>query len=222
VDSLDQTVVDLCRAGTDIKKLTQRLCELYYTFAPNMNISLVLSRKNLEDCFQTLKLLNMIAAAGNSYITIFIQKMIATSDDIARDFVLSTADTEKFRAKMDEVKAQYPNLRLGLCGDLNIDMPDSVITDVPHVQPIMNAPVLCEKPYMDRFVTLDGFLSPCCVLTDKNEWNQTPLDNKIEDILTTNSNITEWFKNYQQHSHPGCKNCSLFSPLKNTEKVLLS
>ena len=54
VDSLNQSVADLCRAGTDVKKLLQRLCELYYTHAPNMNISLVLSRKNLFDSFGKL------------------------------------------------------------------------------------------------------------------------------------------------------------------------
>ncbi len=214
VDSLRQEVADVCRKGTDVKKLLQRLCELYYTHKPNMNISLVLSRKNLFDCFHTLALLQKIAEAGGEPITVFIQKMLPTSPEIERDWVLRPEDIVAFKDKMRVLRGNYPNLRLGLCGDLNLEK-EPAAAGQGEAAEADSAPcfALCDRPYLDRFVTIDGYLTPCCVMTDKNEWGQTLLDRPMDRLLLTHAPITAWFGTYETRGHDQCKNCSLMSAM---------
>ena len=145
------------------------------------------------------------------YITVFVQRMIGTSDEIERDWVLRTGDATAFREKMREMKPQYKNLRIGLVGDLSPDLGAEVSG---NASPVSAELMLCDKPYYDRYVTIDGYLTPCCIMTNKDEWKETALDRPLESIFTLHPAVTGWFGNYERSGHKQCENCNLISPLK--------
>ncbi len=212
IDSLNQKVADECRFGTDVQKLLKRFIELFYTFAPNINVSLVLSRKNLTDCFETFRILNEIAKTGKEPLPVFIQKMIETSAEMRESFLLRQEDIVQFRALMREKRGLYPFLNLGPCGELAEAPPQSEATS-PATK---TAPTsrLCDRLYHDRFVTVEGEMTPCCVITDRREWAHTKLDAPLEPLLQRCPAIVKWFEDYEKNGHPSCAGCGLFAPLQ--------
>ncbi|MDX9690179.1 MAG: radical SAM protein [Alphaproteobacteria bacterium] len=212
VDSLTQPVADQCRFGTDVGKLLQRMVELYYTFAPNIQFSLVLSRKNADDAFNTFRILNEIAKTGQEPLVVMVQRMIMMSKDLAADYEMRPEDLAVFQDKIRLHEGAFPHLRLGLCGVLQPACAAQSSCVQTSTAQETKGPPLCDKPYYDRYVTLDGELAPCCVLIDGAEWGHTRLDAPLAELLARPA-ITEWFARYATQGHKGCKACSLMSAL---------
>ena len=212
IDSLNQSIADQCRFGTDVKKLLQRFVELFYTFAPNIQVSLVLSRKNRSDAFETFRLLNEIAKTGQEPMTVLVQKMINMSDTLAAEIGLRAEDELAFQEMFEARHASYPALRIGLVGILQT--PEVPVASVMG-EAYNGAPALCDKAYLDRFVTIDGCLTPCCVLTDAATFAHTKLDRPLEEAFANTASIRAWFDCLETKGQPACAKCSLFSPLSH-------
>jgi hypothetical protein len=172
---------------------------------------LVLSRKNADDAFNTFRILNEIAKTGQDPLVVMVQRMIMMSKDLAAEYEMRPEDLAAFQNKVQQHEGAFPHLRLGLCGVLQPTCAAVSSSPHPSTQEAKASP-LCDKPYFDRYVTLDGELTPCCVLIDGAEWGHTRLDAPLADLLASPA-ITEWFTRYVTQGHKGCKACSLMSAL---------
>ncbi len=225
VDSLNQGVADQCRFGTDVEKLKERLPQFYRLYQGKFKVSIVLSKKNLFDVFDTLKFLN-----GIGPMIVHIQGVIATRADLIDGFLPDEETLIAFLRTLSLMKKLYPNLHIGLSGELmtiaaNYDaaqraatpvavsqdnaLPAEIPPPLPAAQPAASARPRCDKPYQDRYVTVDGYMTPCCVIVDSDEWGRTQLDQPLEALLATNSVIVQWFKTYESSGIRHCDTCSL-------------
>lgn len=140
VDSLTQDVANRTRTGTDVERLRRRLAELSRLPIP-VSITLVASRFNIDDIAVTLTALNQIGR-----FAIQVQPFF----DLGRpDGCLTKADTSRLRRELGD-GARWPNLTI------------NAVLALSEVAP----PALCNAPWTGPAVTVDGFLTPCCVMWD--------------------------------------------------------
>lgn len=146
VDSLTQAVADKVRGGTRVDKLARRVRELAAALPIPLTITTVVCRENLLDVGETLAQLN-----GLGRFTVFLT---GWSDVALLDFLepmgraLERKDRIFLAALVEKLRPQLPNL-------------DLVLT-----QPVEKSGERCPAPFRHPFVNAEGFLAPCCTLTD--------------------------------------------------------
>jgi MoaA/NifB/PqqE/SkfB family radical SAM enzyme len=142
VDSLTQEVASRVRTGTRVDLLQRRLAEFAALKLP-VSVTLVASRFNLSDIAETLTTLNTIGA-----FTVCIQEYV----DLGRpEGCLTRSDRAALGSLMDEHRARWSNLQLK--GTLSIGKtwtPDAI----------------CSDPWLGMGITVDGYLTPCCMMWD--------------------------------------------------------
>lgn len=142
VDSLAQPVADRTRPGTDVQRLRRRLGELAALPIP-VSITMVVSRFNLDDVPSTLDALNQIGT-----FTVRLQPFFdfgrsegcLTPDDVSR--------VQGFAS--GEATQRWENLAIE---------PVLALSGAPRQ-------ALCDAPWRGPAVSVDGFLTPCCVMWD--------------------------------------------------------
>jgi MoaA/NifB/PqqE/SkfB family radical SAM enzyme len=139
VDSLTPEIAARVRAGTNVEKLAGRLRRLR-GLDLTVAISMVVSRENLHDVGVSLRALRDLGASS-----------VNVGRLIGFDGGLEPLD-------QDERKAL-----VGIVAEAQRDcptMPISYFNDVERIAPY------CVAPWLDPAVTVDGFLTPCCVNFD--------------------------------------------------------
>lgn len=142
VDSLTQEVADRTRTGTRVNLLRRRL-EAFAAMGLPVFITLVASRFNLHDVPTTLDTLNRIGA-----FPVSVQEFV---DLGLPEGCLSTGDRRALGALLDEGDSRWP--RLSISRTLSL---------ATHWQ----APAICADPWSGFGVTVDGYLTPCCLMWD--------------------------------------------------------
>lgn len=146
VDSLTQEVADRTRAGTRVDQLRDRL-ESFARMGLAVRITVVASRFNLHDLPATLDALDAIGPCP-----VFIQEFV----DLGRpEGCLTVDDRNVLAAILRAGEARWG--RLSLHGTLSLS--DG-----------WQAPPICADPWTGFGVTVDGFLTPCCMM-----WNPAEL-----------------------------------------------
>jgi hypothetical protein len=70
------------------------------------------------------------------------------------------------------------------------------------------------KSFLDRYVTINGSLAPCCVPANCEEWSSIKLTESMENIITKNPKIRSWLSSFTSRGHANCINCPFGSSLK--------
>jgi MoaA/NifB/PqqE/SkfB family radical SAM enzyme len=213
VDSLDQAIANETRFGTNVEKLYRRLKELHALFSTGFSISLVLSKKNRDDVFATFEKLNLI---GPMTINV-IEALPSKAEDFEIEFALTQGDMEQFRHRLRSFIPTASNLSFWLQSQLYKKGWLSGITEpVPSAIASVSSqprPNMCVKPYYDRYVDADGYITPCCYLNQKQWMSSTKYDQPIEELLKNPEGLGKWFKDYETKSYEPCNGCPLIDKL---------
>jgi MoaA/NifB/PqqE/SkfB family radical SAM enzyme len=141
VDSLTQPVADRTRTGTDVERLRRRLTALAELPIP-VSITMVASRFNIDDIATTLDALDTIGR-----FSVQVQPFF----DLGRpDGCLTPRDVARLRRELGAAAERWPNLTV------------NAVLALSEVAP----PALCNAPWTGPAVTVDGYLTPCCVMWD--------------------------------------------------------
>ncbi len=197
VDSLDQKIADACRLGTKVDKLAQRITELLPIF-PNLLVTLVASRLNLADIPATVAKLH-----GLGCPTVEIQPAINYKPIVAGtvDNSLSAADIDQFNRYLPELKAANPKMRILFAAPITMAQTDT----------------RCTRPFTAPYITIDGFLTPCCTAYDPAELGHTSVADTSMAEAWRQPGVANWLKSYFEREPEICVGCC-FNPATGSPK----
>ena len=184
VDSLDPTIADNLRSGTNVEKLKTRLRDLAIKFKDRIRINTTVGKTNvgLIPC-----LLDDLVQLGIVYVN------LAPYQDLGNPSECLTAEERVwFVDQLPEMRQQFPNLNIS-------QAPFAPLTD------------LCRQPWTRAYVTVDGYVTPCCEISDPKRYNYgNTIQSKFAEVyngLETNS----WRQKFLVESPPACEGCTTFT-----------
>ena len=142
VDSLTPDTAEALREGTDTARLGQAVRELTALFQGNVTLSVVLSRRNLPELAALLADLRGLGAR-----IVEIQPLVSYAARID-PMALTEADRKTALATIAQVRAAFPDLTVLAAAALT---PDGS---------------RCRRPFHAAYVTVGGYLTPCCLTND--------------------------------------------------------
>lgn len=183
VDSLDPEIAERCRANTKVDLLWSRL-QLFRHVFPHFNVALVASRLNLNDLEATLRKI-----AGGIGAPIAITKVM--SDDAA---VLLTPEDEAWVAETVAVVRR-----------------DHKSVPIYFNQHFSGAGAKrCISPFVSPFITVEGYLTPCCAMVEPDAWQWVRVDDERSwDEIRTDPRVTGWVEGFIDADPLACQGCTL-------------
>lgn len=142
VDSLKPDTAEALREGTDTARLGQAVRDLTALFQGNLTLSVVLSRRNLPELAD---LLAELRGLGGRIVE--IQPLVSYAARID-PMALTEADRKAALATIAQVRARFPDLTVLAAAALT---PDGS---------------RCRRPFHAAYVTVGGYLTPCCLTND--------------------------------------------------------
>ncbi len=186
VDSLDPVVAEALRAGTDVGRLREAVVGLGRLF-PNMTVSIVLSRRNLDGLPALL-----IELAGLGARVIEIQPLIGYADSSSA-LCLDARDAARARQSITEARARLPGVS---------------ILAAPSLTPNGSR---CRRPFNALYVTVDGLLTPCCTTNDTQQFGQTSLAEQPLEQAWQQPKVVAWLQRFMDAEPEICTGCT-FNP----------
>lgn len=181
VDSLTQEVADRTRTGTNVARLRRRLDELASLPIP-VAITMVASRFNLEDLPITLDALN-----GAGQFAVQLQSFL----DLGRpEGCLTPADLAQIQRLVAAGSSRWPQLAI-----------------TPILGFAASQPGICDAPWSSLAVTVDGFLTPCCIMWDPAALGFINIGDMSVDAAFTTPSFRAFLERYLQQAPPFCAAC---------------
>lgn len=201
VDSLTPAIARACRAGTDVDKIMRLLVATAEVMKPQ--VSIVLSKKNIADLPSTLSRLQAIGP-----IVVYIQPLLnfrrEAGDFSKNQYLLDDGDVVTYLAMRVTFAEKFPN----------IDLRDSVVSfledkvgereNTPRV-----APGPCRRPFLYPYVTVEGFLTPCCHIYDPGTLGNKNLAVSLFQEAWRSSSVQEWLNELVHGNPAACRECYL-------------
>lgn len=193
VDSFTPEIAEACRAGTDTEKLKKRLGEILKLYTnKHLFVTIVVSKRNLEDLPRTLTILNDMGP-----LMVEIQSLIVYDPDKGEDGNNSVALDEQDLAKLvaeSQKKELYPNIIFN----------GTTLKEG-------NSKFRCMRPFTSPYVTVDGFLTPCCTSQDPSLLGYTDISKMTWQEAWIRPEVSQWVKSYVKNTHAICKGCCFYS-----------
>ena len=186
VDSLDPATAELVRGGTDCERLTEAIRALLALW-PAATLSIVLSRYNADDLPRLLRHLHEL---GARYIE--VQPLISYGPTV-QPLCLTAAELAVARAQITEAGRVLPGLQMLPAAAL---MPNGT---------------RCRRPLHAAYVTVDGFLTPCCTTNDASLLGHANLAAAGFAALWQSEGVAAWMHAYIDREPPICRGCA-FNP----------
>lgn len=183
VDSLDPAIAKITRAGTDTVKLSRRIVDLLKLFGDRITFSVVLSRLNLAHLAVLIEALARLGARN-----VEIQPLVgygAASDAHCLDGV----ELRRAAALVAELRSRLPAVNLMVAAAMT---PDGS---------------RCRRPFHSAYVTVDGFLTPCCVTNDVALLGRTNLIGQDFSQAWQAPALAQWYSRYFDHEPEMCRSC---------------
>jgi MoaA/NifB/PqqE/SkfB family radical SAM enzyme len=196
VDSFDDKIANECRFGTKVEKLARRIREIYREY-DSVVISMVASQLNYFDIPKTLWELDKIGEEikpGKRFV-VEIVPVIDYKDESTNKPHNNLSKPEIYRlAKI--IQLLSPQL--------------------PHLAPEINAGFLkytkqgqlCARPFFSPFITVDGYMTPCCTTFDPKIYQYTNLKYLTMNEAWTSPPVNRWLKHYFLERDPICDGCA--------------
>lgn len=198
VDSLNQEIADLVRFGTDTAKLKERLKAVRAAVSVPITINIVVSRKNMHDVPDTLSQLDEIGG-----------------------FVCGFADFGAFGDEEEDYSGWFTTPATKavfneLVGRVIPKMTNLEFHNTKFKQRRRKDPRdRCPRPFFDPGVTVDGFLTPCCVeLHNPGHYRNTSIAEQSFAQAWASPAIQGWLSAYLDEEPGFCKECCL-NPYRN-------
>lgn len=184
VDSLNPVFAERTRAGTDTTKLTARLAA-FQRDGLRFGITMVASKKNLLDIPSTLQLLSEVVECN-----VFIQCYIDHDDG---NEGLTVEDADLLEQWLAELRPRLPGLKIYFA---------SKYAEKRAATP------MCMAPWFDPGVTVEGYLTPCCVEWDPAVLGYQNLGQKNLPEIWRTPQFQKFLAAYKEQSPAFCRNCS--------------
>lgn len=187
VDSLDPVTAEALRSGTDVARLAAAIPALLRLFDGALTVSIVLGRRNLAELPAMVGRLHDMGVR-----TIEVQPLIsyaAASEPLALD----AAGHATARAVLAALRARHPDLNLLAAAALT---PNGT---------------RCRRPFHAAYVTVDGFLTPCCVTNDASLFGRASLAETPFAAVWGSPSVGAFLSSYLDRSPAICQGCA-FNP----------
>lgn len=196
IDSLDQDIATKCREGTNVKKLKARTIALRELMADDMVITIVVSRLNLDDIRHTLEFLDALERPSHvAPLYIELQKIINfnAQDDSHQQpsLELDEMEMERFRADIVEYRDRFKNL--------NLSTNDFALPGSNRVR--------CPRPFFSPYVTVEGYLTPCCVIEDADVFGKLNMATHSLKDAWNEPIVKSWLESYVEKDPAICDGC---------------
>ncbi|MBN8926585.1 MAG: radical SAM protein [Rhodospirillales bacterium] len=155
VDSLDPITAGALRAGTGVAALRAAIGDLIALFQGAVTLSIVLSRGNLPELPD---LLDTLHALGGR--TVEIQPLVSYAAAID-PLMLDAADIAVAREVLAAARRRLPAMTL---------LPAAALT--PNG-------TRCRRPFHAGYVTVEGFLTPCCLTRGLGQCRRAALPRRL-------------------------------------------
>ncbi len=187
VDSLDAPTAAATRAGTDCARLGNAIQALIGLFGPTVTLSIVLSRHNIEEL---PALLRQLYALGGRYIE--VQPLIGYGAP-TQPLCLTAQELAVARRAIAEAAAALPGLQM---------LPAAALTPTGG---------RCRRPLHAAYVTVDGFLTPCCTTNDASLFGHANLAEANFAALWQSEGVAGWLNGFVDREPTLCAGCA-FNP----------
>lgn len=184
VDSLVPATAEATRGGTDAELLRQRIGELIALFAGNVTLSVVLSRLNLPELDDLL--VTLIGLGGRN---IEIQPLIGYSDAID-PVLLRPEDIAQALAIITTARARAPGVN---------------VIAAPGLTPNGSR---CSRPLRAGYVTVEGYVTPCCTTNDIAQFGRTSLLKQSFAEAWQAAPVISWFERFAAGDPDICVGCA--------------
>jgi MoaA/NifB/PqqE/SkfB family radical SAM enzyme len=195
VDSFNPDVAERCRSGTKVAKLKRLLRDIYAEFG-HIVISVVASKLNMFDIPATLEELNAIGEEmfPTQKFTVEIMPVI--------NYKTETSNQPRTMLNRDEIQM------LG-------DMVKLIGSALPRLIMIVNSTTIkapkpgqrCGRPFYSPFITVDGFMTPCCTSFDPASYRHTNILMAPMAEAWSGPVVQEWLRRYLREGDDICKGC---------------
>ncbi|MGE0415832.1 MAG: radical SAM protein [Acetobacteraceae bacterium] len=187
VDSLDPATADVLRAGTDCDRLRQVIPALARLFQGAVTLSVVLSRRNLPALGTLLRQLYDLGAR-----VVEVQPLVSYGP--AADLLaLGPDDMRAGREAIAAIRRQLPNL---------------TVLPAPALTPDGSR---CRRPFRAGYVTVDGYLTPCCLTNDPNLFGRVSLAEMPFAEVWESAGVRRFMDAYFDAEPAICQGCA-FNP----------
>jgi radical SAM protein with 4Fe4S-binding SPASM domain len=190
IDSLQQKTIDQLRTGTNITRLTDRVIKLCNKYPRQISFITVVSKTNSKEIESIVR--NFIGLGlSEKILSHQLQPLIDPKNEtgavMSKSEQLTFYETTRESIRNNYKKSNYP-LKLHNY----------------FIKP--NIP--CVQAFTTFYATVDGYLTPCCGIVDKNDFNfGNILDTKFEDLYLSKE-FTSFKENILQGKyHEACKGC---------------
>jgi len=188
VDSLTPDVAEATRAGTDTARLLERIVAFQKRSLP-FNVQMVVSKVNRYDIFLTLRTLN-----EHGPMSVGIQPYINHDD---RSVALQKQEALQFLARLASERGAFNRLQIASGGFRHLGIGDT-----------LNKAPLCTAPWLDPGITVEGFLTPCCVEWNPEVLGKMSIADKPYAELWSSLTFQEFLASYIDQSPHFCVGCS--------------
>lgn len=188
VDSLNQDVADKVRAGTKTGKLAERVRELARALPIPLTVTMVVTQENLFDVGETLAQLDRLGR-----FTVFLTDWT----DVAQlDFLdpmgrkLDDRQRLLLSALVEKARGSLPNL-------------DLVLTEPAQGGKAER----CPAPFRHPFIDAEGYLTPCCTLTDAHHYGHLSVAEMPLGDAMRQTQPARWLEGYALAEPLACRGC---------------
>ncbi len=187
VDSLDPEEIEELRSGTCVEHLKENIKHLSAKFPKRISICMVVSKINVDSAQETLSKL-----AGLGIQSIGFQPV---EDMGGVPFCLCSEERHKFFNEMTKfINSKCSSLRYSFSNFLG------------------RPKVPCTMPYVSPFITVEGYITPCCQVVDKDVFNYGCLKDRSFNEIFFSKDAKLLRKSISQGNYPDfCKNCVPYS-----------
>jgi len=187
VDSLDPETAEALRASTDVELLRKMVKGLSALFGNTVTLSVVLSRRNLPELPALLDELYGLGAR-----VIELQPLISYAERIDT-MALSPAELMSAGRIATAAMARWPGLS---------------VLQAPAVTPNGSR---CRRPFTAGYVTVAGYLTPCCTTNDIELFGRTSLADQTWADAWDGAGVQRWLQTYFDREPEICLGCA-FNP----------
>ena len=183
VDSLVPDIAEQCRKGTRLGLLRDTLAALHEMGLP-ITVNIVASRFNQQDISETL-----IALNGFGPAEVLVQQYIDLGNP---DGCLDDDQRDHLRAALTALQPALPNLRVNLHGMMGGTLED-----------------ICSSPWTSLSVTVEGFLTPCCVNFDPEVLRHADLAQRPFNEIWKAAAMQDFLHDYLLAAPAFCAGCHM-------------
>lgn len=183
VDSFDPVLAEKSRAGTDVAALRRAIPELLALFGSRVTFSVVVSKANLPGLGALLEELAQLGAQA-----VEVQPLVGYGPE-SEPLALSRQDREA----VIQIAAAVRNRRPGLA--------------------VMLAAILtpngsrCRRPFHAGYVTVEGYLTPCCLTQDVALYGRASLAEQSFAEAWTSPGVAGWLESTLDGTPEICRGC---------------